>query len=69
MAIDLGGDTISLPSASTHWTVPGTLKVPPSAVRPASSRVLPLAVMAVYLGAPVGVALFTVMVTVPVVSA
>lgn len=54
----------SVSPGSTQATVPLVSKVPPSVVSPASARVLPLAEMAVCLGAPVGVAL--VMVTVVV---
>ena len=52
--------------ANSQVTVPFTEKVLPSVVSPASDRVLPLVVMAVYLGTPVGVALLTVMADLPV---
>ena len=58
---------VSVPRAQA--TVPVVLKVPPSVVSPASARVLPLAEIAVYLGAPVGVALLMVTTTVAVASA
>ena len=57
----------STPFSSTHCTVPsGQASL---IAKAASASVLPEALMAVYLGAPVGVALMTLIVTVSVISA
>ena len=54
----------TLPALSTHTSVPALgFSVLPVTVKPASASVLPLVVIAVYLGAPVGVALVMVIST------
>ena len=50
----------SVVSSSAHFTVPAVENVLPYAVSPASDRVLPLSVIAVYLGLPFTSALFMV---------